>query len=159
VADLLPTIVHHFDEPFADSSAIPTFVVAQATARHVKVVLAGIGGDETFAGYPRYLGLRLSQLYTALPRPLRMLPAAAARRLVRESEASPSWGSRIRRFLDASDQPLPDRYLGWTRFFPAPDFGPWPPPRLGPGGGGVSAAPHGEPSPDLGQTVPVTAAS
>src|SRR6266581_2645633 len=78
VADLLPTIVHHFDEPFADSSAIPTFVVAQATARHVKVVLSGIGGDETFAGYPRYLGLRLSQLYTALPRPLRMLPAAAA---------------------------------------------------------------------------------
>src|SRR5438132_5590948 len=117
VADLLPTIVHHFDEPFADSSAIPTFVVAQATSRHVKVVLSGIGGDETFAGYPRYLGLRLSQLYTALPRPLRMLPAAAARRLVRESEASPSWGSRLRRFLDASDQPLPDRYLGLTRFF------------------------------------------
>ena len=122
VADLLPTIVHHFDEPFADSSAIPTFVVAQATARHVKVVLSGIGGDETFAGYPRYLGLRLSQLYTALPRPLRMLPAAAARRLVRESEASPSWGSRIRRFLDASDQPLPDRYLGWTRFFSDADL-------------------------------------
>src|SRR5256712_8668223 len=116
VAALLPTMVHHFDEPFADSSAIPTFVVAQATARHVKVVLSGIGGDETFAGYPRYLGLRLSQLYTALPRPLRMLPAAAARRLVRESEASPSWGGRILRFLDASDQPLPDPYLGWTRF-------------------------------------------
>jgi len=51
VADVLPTIVHHFDEPFADSSAIPTFVVAQSTARHVKVALSGIGGDETFAGY------------------------------------------------------------------------------------------------------------
>src|SRR2546425_8978983 len=54
VADLLPTIVHHFDEPFADSSAIPTLVVAQATARHVKVVLSGIGGDDAqraaFAG-------------------------------------------------------------------------------------------------------------
>jgi asparagine synthase (glutamine-hydrolysing) len=46
VSDLLPTIVHHFDEPFADSSAIPTFVVAQATAQHVKVALSGIGGDE-----------------------------------------------------------------------------------------------------------------
>src|SRR3989442_7770975 len=46
-----------------------------------------------------------------------MVPAAAARRLVRESEASRSWGNWIRRFLDAADQPLPDRYLGWTRFF------------------------------------------
>src|SRR2546428_11967102 len=117
VADLLPTIVHHFDEPFADSSAIPTFVVAQATARHVKVVLSGIGGDETFAGYPRYLGLRLSQLYTALPRPLRMLPAAAVLRLVRESEASPSRGSRFRPVLYASQLPLPDCFLGCTRFF------------------------------------------
>ncbi len=50
VSDLLPTIVHHFDEPFADSSAIPTFVVAQATAQHVKVALSGIGGDESFGG-------------------------------------------------------------------------------------------------------------
>ena len=122
VADLLPTIVHHFDEPFADSSAIPTLVVAQATARHVKVVLSGIGGDETFAGYPRYLGLRLSELYAALPRPLRSLPAAAARRLVRDSEASRSWGNWVRRFLGGGDQPLPDRYLGWTRFFSDADL-------------------------------------
>src|SRR5437016_14081451 len=122
VQAILPEIVRGFDEPFADSSAIPTYVVAQATARHVKVALSGIGGDETFGGYPRYLGLRFSQLYTALPRPLRMLPAAAARRLVRESEASPSWGGRIRQFLDASDQPLLDRYLGWTRFFSDADL-------------------------------------
>jgi asparagine synthase (glutamine-hydrolysing) len=122
VADLLPTIVHHFDEPFADSSAIPTLVVAQATARHVKVVLSGIGGDETFAGYPRYLGLRLSELYAALPRPLRSLQAAAARRFLRDSEASRSWGNWIRRFLGGGDQPLPDRYLGWTRFFSDADL-------------------------------------
>ncbi|OLC36199.1 MAG: asparagine synthase (glutamine-hydrolyzing) [Candidatus Rokubacteria bacterium 13_1_40CM_4_69_5] len=122
VADLLPTIVHHFDEPFADSSAIPTLVVAQATARHVKVVLSGIGGDETFAGYPRYLGLRLSELYAGLPRWLRTLPAAAAQRLVRESEGSRSWGNWIRRFLGGGAQPLPDRYLGWTRFFSDADL-------------------------------------
>ena len=122
VADLLPIIVHHFDEPFADSSAIPTLVVAQATARHVKVVLSGIGGDETFAGYPRYLGLRLSELYAALPRRLRTLPASVVLRLVRESEASRSWGDWIRRFLGGGDQPLPDRYLGWTRFFSDADL-------------------------------------
>src|SRR5262249_56430638 len=56
VRAILPDIVRAFDEPFADSSAIPTFVVAQATARHVKVVLSGIGGGETFGGHPRYLG-------------------------------------------------------------------------------------------------------
>src|SRR2546427_450652 len=117
VADLLPTIVHHFDEPFADSSAIPTFVVAQSTARHVKVALSGIGGDETFAGYPRYLGLRLSELYATLPRWLRTLPASVALRLMRESEASRSWRSWVRRFAAGGDQPLPDRYIGWTRFF------------------------------------------
>src|SRR3989475_379907 len=117
VADLLPTIVHHFDEPFADSSAIPTFVVAQSTARHVKVALSGIGGDETFAGYPRYLGLRLSELYAMLPRWLRTLPASVALRIRRESEATRSWRSWVRRFAAGGDQPLPDRYIGWTRFF------------------------------------------
>src|SRR5439155_167173 len=66
VAELLPTIVRHFDEPFADSSAVPTFAVAEATARLVKVALSGIGGDETFGGYPRYLGVRVD-LATYLP--------------------------------------------------------------------------------------------
>ncbi len=63
----LPAIVRAFDEPFGDSSAIATYVVAQATARHVKVALSGIGGDETFGGYPRYLGLRVSALHAKAP--------------------------------------------------------------------------------------------
>jgi asparagine synthase (glutamine-hydrolysing) len=117
VADLLPAIVHHFDEPFADSSAIPTFVVAQATARHVKVALSGIGGDEAFAGYPRYLGLRLSEGYAALPRWLRAIPSALVPRLIRESERSRNLGDWVRRFMQGTDRPLPDRYIGWTRFF------------------------------------------
>jgi len=117
VADLLPAIVHHFDEPFADSSAIPTFVVAQATARHVKVALSGIGGDETFAGYPRYLGLRLSERYAQLPRWLRSIPSTVVPRLIPESEGSINWGDWARRFVIGVGQPLPDRYIGWTRFF------------------------------------------
>jgi asparagine synthase (glutamine-hydrolysing) len=122
VADLLPALVHHFDEPFADSSAIPTFVVAQATARHVKVALSGIGGDETFAGYPRYLGLRLSERYAMLPRWLRSIPGAMLPRLIPESEASRNLGDWARRFLGGAEQPLPDRYLGWTRFFGEADL-------------------------------------
>jgi len=122
VVDLLPTIVRHFDEPFADSSAIPTFIVAQATAHHVKVALSGIGGDEAFAGYPRYLGVRLSELYGRIPRRLRAAAGAAFLRLVPESEGSRNWGDWVRRFVTGADRPLPDRYVGWTRFFGEADL-------------------------------------
>jgi asparagine synthase (glutamine-hydrolysing) len=122
VIELLPAIVRSFDEPFADSSAVPTFVVAQATARHVKVALSGIGGDETFAGYPRYLGVRLAEPWAALPHAVRSLAGAAVRGLVSESEASRSWGNWLRRFVAGSALPMPDRYLSWTRFFSEDDL-------------------------------------
>src|SRR5712691_9015780 len=122
VADLLQALVHQFDEPFADSSALATWVVAQATARHVKVALSGIGGDETFAGYPRYLGLSLSETYGRLPAFVRGLGRVAARSLARESEGGADWGARARRFVAGAEAPLPDRYLGWTRFFSDADL-------------------------------------
>ena len=117
VAELVPAVVDHLDEPFADSSAIPTWVVAQATARSVKVALSGIGGDETFAGYPRYAGVGLSELWRRAPRPLRALAARAAAPLTRGAETSRDWPDRARRFLQGAEAPLPERYLGWTRFF------------------------------------------
>jgi asparagine synthase (glutamine-hydrolysing) len=119
-AELAPQIVRGFDEPFADSSAIPTFAVAAATARHVKVALSGIGGDETFAGYPRYLGLRASQAWTRLPRPVRRPAGALARRLLGESYTSRNLGDWVARFTAGAEHPLPDRYFAWTRFFDAP---------------------------------------
>jgi asparagine synthase (glutamine-hydrolysing) len=123
IADLLPVIVHHFDEPFADSSAVPTFAVAQATARHVKVALSGIGGDEALAGYPRYLGLRLSQQYARLPRWIRSPLATLASRIIPDSDGSRNLGDWTRRFVQGADVPLPDRYIGWTRFFGDEDLG------------------------------------
>ncbi|MFB3816909.1 MAG: asparagine synthase (glutamine-hydrolyzing) [Candidatus Methylomirabilales bacterium] len=122
VLELLPSIVRHFDEPFADSSAIPTFTVAQATAQHVKVALSGIGGDETFAGYPRYLGLRLSEAYARLPRWARTGMARLLPAVLRDSEASRNYADWAHRFLKGADVPLPDRYLGWTRFFTEADL-------------------------------------
>ena len=121
-ADILPAIVRHFDEPFADSSAVPTYLVAQATARHVKVALSGIGGDEAFAGYPRYLGVRLSALYAKFPRRLRTVLDAALPRIVTESEGSRNWGDWARRFLTGADRPLPERYIHWMRFFQETDL-------------------------------------
>jgi asparagine synthase (glutamine-hydrolysing) len=115
-AELAPLIVRAFDEPFADSSAIPTYAVAMSTARHVKVALSGIGGDEAFAGYPRYLGVRLAGRYARLPRGLRAVAERVAA-LVPESEDSQNWGGRLRRFVGGGEGSMAARYIGWTRFF------------------------------------------
>jgi asparagine synthase (glutamine-hydrolysing) len=117
IAEVAGALVRHFDEPFADSSALPTFAVAEATARHLKVALSGIGGDEAFAGYPRYLGVRLSELYARVPRALRRGPDAALRVLLRESDGSRNLGDWWRRFSVGAATPMPERYIGWTRFF------------------------------------------
>jgi asparagine synthase (glutamine-hydrolysing) len=65
--DLVPKLVWHFDEPFADSSAIPTYLVSQFAVQHVKVVLTGDGGDELFAGYPNLLALDGLRKFDAIP--------------------------------------------------------------------------------------------
>src|SRR5499427_5131313 len=68
--EVLPTLVEHYGEPYADSSAIPTYYVARETRQHVTVALNGDGGDECFAGYERYAAMRLARVYASL------LPAA-----------------------------------------------------------------------------------
>lgn len=66
--DLVSRIVQHFDEPFGDSSAIPTFIVSEFAARHVKVALSGDGGDELFAGYDRFQTLERLRRLDRIPR-------------------------------------------------------------------------------------------
>jgi asparagine synthase (glutamine-hydrolysing) len=79
VEDIFEQVIEAFDEPFADSSAVPTFLVSQLASQQVKVVLTGDGGDETFGGYSRYLDL--SQRSRELPHWLRVLIGSAARGL------------------------------------------------------------------------------
>jgi len=67
VFKLLPQIVWHCDEPYFDSSCLPTFVLSQETKKHVTVVLSGDGGDEAFAGYERYVGLQQYARWRRLP--------------------------------------------------------------------------------------------
>ncbi|WP_433515873.1 asparagine synthase (glutamine-hydrolyzing) [Nonomuraea sp. CA-143628] len=70
--DVLPRIAWHFDEPFADASAIPSFYVARLSRKHVTVVLNGDGGDESFGGYQRYVRMGQAGRIPVMPGPLAM---------------------------------------------------------------------------------------
>jgi asparagine synthase (glutamine-hydrolysing) len=78
---LVQRLVRHFGEPFADSSAIPTFVVSEFAAQHVKVALSGDGGDELFAGYDSFLEIERLRLLDRVPQALRRFVSAVADRL------------------------------------------------------------------------------
>ena len=71
ICEVVDELVWHFDEPFADSSAIPTYMVSKLARDHVTVVLSGDGGDELFAGYTRYAVERKRGAFERLPKPLR----------------------------------------------------------------------------------------
>ena len=116
VTGLLPKIVGAFDEPFADSSMIPNWLVCQETARHVKVALSGLGGDELFGGYERYLGLQLAESYKQLPRWTRLILQKLTENGLAGSGFS-SWTDRVKRFTAASEFSLIDQYRSFITTF------------------------------------------
>mgnify|MGYP003583151331 FL=1 len=102
---LTQQLVWHFDEPFADASAVPTFLVSQLARQHVKMVLTGDGGDELFGGYDRYLRLLALEQLGPLSR-----PAAAALRVAGALLPDPL-GNRLDRIGERLQLPVEQRYL------------------------------------------------
>ena len=115
---LLPRIVAGMAEPFGDSCAIPTYLVSQVARRTVTVALSGIGGDELFGGYPRYLGARMAGWYDRTPHTLRQFMAHSVARRIPEGSGGRDYAGRVRRFLADGERSLAEQYVRWTTFVP-----------------------------------------
>ena len=115
--EILPRLIWQYDEPFADSSAIPTMYLSEMTRQHVTVSLTGDGGDELFAGYERYQAVRLGGIFDRLPSRVKSLLTAEVWQRIPASVRQKSHRRRIKRLLAAlGDAPI-RRYLKWIGIF------------------------------------------
>jgi asparagine synthase (glutamine-hydrolysing) len=115
--EILPHLIWHYDEPFADSSAIPTLYLSQLTRRNVTVALSGDGGDELFAGYDRYRAVGLGQWYDRLPGPLQWMVSNRLWQAIPASTRQKSKRRRLKRLLSALRYTPTRRYLKWISIF------------------------------------------
>lgn len=119
VLDVIPDVLDNFDEPFADSSAIPTFIVSRETRREVTVALSGDGADELFAGYRKYTGEYWFKYYSLLPETVRekwvktLLGKIPQSRDTRMAE----YVRRADKFVQGAQPLLTDRVWLWREVF------------------------------------------
>jgi asparagine synthase (glutamine-hydrolysing) len=116
--DLVERLVWFHDQPFGDSSAIPTFLLSEMTSKHVTVALAGDGGDELFAGYERFIGGVAAQAYERLPRVARRavegaLAVAPAERI--------AVVPKLQRFAARAGAGMPTAFRQWISYVPDED--------------------------------------
>lgn len=115
--ELLQTVVDALDEPFADASALPTYLVSQMTRKHVTVALAGDGGDELFAGYDWYRAQRLaSASFDRMPAAVRQQLSATAGRIPPTDRKKGAFNI-ARRFLDVASLPVEMQHTRWQTFW------------------------------------------
>ena len=115
--DVIDQLTWHYDEPFGDSSAVPTWYLSELTRKEVTVALSGDGGDELFAGYERYRALWLSRRLQKLF-PVHRIPGIGLLQRLPDSNKRRSVARRAKRFLEAIGQPAARRYMNWLQIFP-----------------------------------------
>lgn len=117
---ILGELVRRYGEPYADSSAVPTYFLSRLTRQHVTVALNGDGGDEAFGGYDRYLAAGVASLLDSVAPPLRQALAAVGASF--PAAAGPrGLAGRMRRFLRVAALPAHERYLSWFGVFDRED--------------------------------------
>jgi asparagine synthase (glutamine-hydrolysing) len=117
IEDVIHEIVDHFDEPFADSSAVATYYVSEVARRNVKAVLSGDGGDEVFGGYTIYQADRLAHLYRRLPGVVSEKAIPRAVRLLPASDRKMSLDLKARRFVDNARRDPVTAHASWRVIF------------------------------------------
>jgi asparagine synthase (glutamine-hydrolysing) len=115
--EILATLVEHYGEPFADSSAIPSYYVSRETRKYVTVALNGDGGDECFAGYERYAAMNLAQRYAKVPAVIRHGVIRNVARALPEFQSRANPLRKAQRFLAAASLSPVQRYLRWVSAF------------------------------------------
>ena len=116
VVSLLPKLLWHMDEPIADTAFITTFLVSEFARQDVKVILSGVGGDELFGGYRRYLGEHYAQQYHRLPAWLRSTASSMAGRLPADRHSGLLNTLRLAKgFLASAEMSTDDRYRSYLQ--------------------------------------------
>ena len=116
VAELLPALVRHFDEPFGNPTALLTYVLAQEVRKHVTVVLAGDGGDEVFGGYRRYQGVAMTDRLAWVPSALWRYAINPLTRRLPGGVEGPAFAKRLKGFVAAQGLGPVERYAAWTTY-------------------------------------------
>src|SRR4029079_15126148 len=115
--EVLPMLVDHYGEPYADSSAVPTYYVAKETRKHVTVALNGDGGDESFAGYERYIAMGLTEKYRKVPSFVRESLIREAVHMIAHDDKKQGKIKSAQRLLAVVDRPKASRYMHWMSTF------------------------------------------
>ena len=115
--EVFPDILEYLDEPFADSSIIPTYLVSKFTRKHVTVALGGDGGDELFMGYPSFMAHRLDEYFKFCPMALKKAILGGATIVLPNSQGHMSLASYLHRFARGAGYPKSVRHQVWIGSF------------------------------------------